>query len=101
MYKRQNLGWLSIPLLFFVVIGTVNGTNFTDGLDGLAASVTLMVAVFFSVVAIGTDAGIAPVTLAVAGGLMGFLLFNVYPASVFTVSYTHLGTWQPVSGKYP
>lgn len=48
-----------------------------------AASVTVMVAVFFSVVAIGTDAGIAPVTLAVAGGLMGFLLFNVYPASVF------------------
>ena len=65
------------------MIGTVNGTNFTDGLDGLAASVTVMVAVFFSVVAIGTDAGIAPVTLAVAGGLMGFLLFNVYPASVF------------------
>lgn len=75
--------YLAVPLLFFVVIGTVNGTNFTDGLDGLATSVTIMVAVFFSVVAIGTNAGIAPVTCAVTGGLLGFLLFNVYPASVF------------------
>lgn len=81
--KYLDLGILSVPLIFFVVIGTVNGTNFTDGLDGLASSVTVMVAVFFSVVAIGTNAGIAPVTCAVAGGLMGFLLFNVYPASVF------------------
>lgn len=76
------LAGFSIPLLFFVVIGTVNGTNFTDGLDGLASSVTVIVAVFFSVVALGTGTGIAPVTLAVAGGLLGFLLFNVYPAQI-------------------
>ena len=78
-----DIGILSVPLLFFAVIGTVNGTNFTDGLDGLASSVTIMVAVFFSVVAVGTKSGIAPVTCAVTGGLLGFLLFNVYPASVF------------------
>ena len=78
-----NLGWLAIPVLFFAVIGTVNGVNFTDGLDGLASSVTLIVAVFFSVVSIGMKSGIKPITCAVVGSLMGFLLFNVYPAKVF------------------
>ena len=76
-------GWLSIPFLFIVVIGTVNGVNFTDGLDGLASSVTVLVATFFTVVAIGTKSGIEPITCAVVGALLGFLLFNVYPASVF------------------
>lgn len=78
-----DIGWLSIPLLFVVVIGTVNGVNFTDGLDGLASSVTVLVATFFTVVAVGTRSGIEPVTCAVVGALLGFLLFNVYPASVF------------------
>ncbi len=78
-----NFGGWNLPILFFVVLGTVNGVNFTDGLDGLAGSVTLMVAVFFSVVAVGVESGIEPVTCAVAGALLGFLLFNVYPASVF------------------
>lgn len=81
--KTWNIGWLAIPLLFVVVIGTVNGVNFTDGLDGLASSVTVLVATFFTVVAIGTKSGIEPVTCAVVGALLGFLLFNVYPASVF------------------
>jgi phospho-N-acetylmuramoyl-pentapeptide-transferase len=81
--KYLNIGWLAIPLMYFAVIGTVNGVNFTDGVDGLVSSVTIMVATFFSVVAIGTNAGIAPITCAVAGALLGFLLFNVYPASVF------------------
>ncbi len=78
-----DFGWANIPILFFIVIGTVNGTNFTDGLDGLASSVTVLVATFFSVVAIGTGSGIEPITCAVVGALLGFLLFNVYPASVF------------------
>ena len=78
-----NLGWFAIPLLYVAVIGTVNGVNFTDGLDGLASSVTVIVATFFYVVAIGTNAGIEPITCAVVGALLGFLLFNVYPASVF------------------
>ena len=81
--RYLDIGWLSLPLLFIAVIGTVNGTNFTDGLDGLASSVTVLVATFFTVVAIGTGSGIEPVTCAVVGSLLGFLLFNVYPARVF------------------
>ena len=78
-----DIGWLAIPVLFVAVIGTVNGTNFTDGLDGLASSVTVLVATFFTVVAVGTKSGVEPITCAVVGALLGFLLFNVYPASVF------------------
>lgn len=78
-----DFGVLNIPVLFFIVIGTVNGVNLTDGLDGLASSVTVLVATFFTVVAIGMRSGIEPVTCAVVGALLGFLLFNVYPASVF------------------
>lgn len=81
--KYLELGWLAVIILFPAMIGTVNGVNFTDGLDGLASSVTVLVATFFSVVAIGTNAGIAPITCAVVGALLGFLLFNVYPAKVF------------------
>ncbi len=78
-----HLGWLAVPVAFLAIIGTVNGANFTDGLDGLASSVTVLIATFFSVVAIGTQSGLHPITCAVVGSLMGFLLFNVYPASVF------------------
>jgi len=81
--KYLHLGWLAVPVAFLAIIGTVNGANFTDGLDGLASSVTLLIAVFFTVVALGTQSGLHPITCAVVGSLMGFLLFNVYPASVF------------------
>lgn len=75
--------WLFVALLFFITLGTVNGTNFTDGLDGLLSSVTVLVAVFFTVVAVAINSGLHPVTGAVAGSLLGFLLFNTYPARVF------------------
>ena len=81
--KTWELGALFIPFVFCVVVGTVNGANFTDGLDGLASGVTVIIAVFFTVIAIATGSGIEPVTGAVVGALMGFLLFNVYPAKVF------------------
>lgn len=78
-----DLGIWNIPILFFIVLGTVNGINLTDGLDGLAGSVTVIVAVFFAVTAIGRQNGVAPIACAVVGALLGFLLFNSHPAAVF------------------
>ena len=65
------------------MIGTVNGTNFTDGLDGLLSSITVLTATFFTVVAIGMVSGLETITCAAVGALLGFLVFNVYPAKVF------------------
>lgn len=84
--KVLNAGWVRIAsavIAFPAIIGTVNGVNFTDGLDGLATGVTTMVAVFFTVASMVLGGGIEPLTAAVTGALLGFLLFNVYPAKVF------------------
>lgn len=78
-----DLGWVAIPIMFFAVIGTVNGVNFTDGVDGLASNVTLVVAIFLAAVSIISGGGIEPIACAVAGALMGFLIFNAYPAQIF------------------
>ena len=83
LHTDWDMGWLYIPMVFLVVLGTDNGVNFTDGLDGLCTSVTIIVATFFTVAAMTTVSGIVPITGAVVGALLGFLLFNVYPAQVF------------------
>ena len=82
-YYLQLPVWLFVILLFIVFLGTVNGTNFTDGLDGLLANVTVLVAAFFMVVAVAAKSGLHPVAGAVLGALLGFLLFNTHPAKVF------------------
>jgi phospho-N-acetylmuramoyl-pentapeptide-transferase len=69
----------------FVIVGTVNAVNITDGLDGLCTSVTCPVSVFFAVVSI-IWAGTAQMGVfagALLGGLLGFLYYNHYPAKVF------------------
>lgn len=81
--KGDAVKAVSAVIAFPAIIGTVNGVNFTDGLDGLATGVTTMVAVFFTVASLTLKGGIEPLTAAVTGALIGFLLFNVYPAKVF------------------
>ena len=79
------LNWpLYMVFAAFVVVGTVNAVNLTDGLDGLATSVTLPVALFYTVVSVWwgyTQLGI--VSAAMVGGLVAFLLFNAHPAKTF------------------
>ncbi len=80
-----HLHWL-VYMIFaaFVIVGTVNAVNLTDGIDGLAAGVTLPVAVFFIVY--GIVARISSVSVfaaALAGGLAAFLIYNFNPAKVF------------------
>ena len=80
---QLELGWFFYVFVVFAMVAVTNGTNFTDGLDGLASSVTVIVAAFFAVVAWGMNSDAMPVATAAAGSLLGFLLFNTYPAKVF------------------
>lgn len=76
------VGYLIFSTL--VVVGTSNAVNLTDGLDGLAAGTTMIATLPFATIALVTDqAGIAVVMAAVAGGCLGFLIYNRYPAKVF------------------
>ncbi|SDB07231.1 phospho-N-acetylmuramoyl-pentapeptide-transferase [Eubacterium oxidoreducens] len=70
-------------VMFLAILGTVNGVNFTDGVDGLASTVTLIVAIFFVFVRRMMFAELDVVSLTVIGALMAFLIFNCYPAKVF------------------
>lgn len=79
-----DLGVLYIPFIVFVVVATVNGVNLTDGLDGLASGVTLIIAAFFSLVAAYFGyTSLAIFAGSVTGACLGFLKFNSHPAQVF------------------
>lgn len=68
----------------FVMVGTVNAVNITDGVDGLASSVTAPVAVFFATASFLWGQGeLTVVSAALLGGLLGFLVYNHHPAKVF------------------
>ena len=83
MKGQVDIGWWYVPLLFLVVLGADNGVNLTDGIDGLCSSVTAVVALFFTALSFLYGSGIEPVTAAVCGALLGYLLFNTNPARIF------------------
>lgn len=79
-----DMGWLYYPLLFCLVSGTTNAVNFTDGVDGLLATQSLVVFVFYGLVAVMTKHwNLAVFSVAIGGGAVGFLQYNKHPAKVF------------------
>ncbi len=79
-----ELGWVYYIFAVILIVGIVNSVNLTDGIDGLASSVTLVVAGFFAVVAFNMlNSSLALMSAALIGGLVGFLIFNAHPAKVF------------------
>ena len=79
-----SIGWFYYPLMLFIIIGAVNAVNLTDGVDGLAASVTMVAAMgFMLIAAIQSFTQMDLMAAALAGGCLGFLVWNFHPAKVF------------------
>ena len=79
-----DLGLFFYPLTLFVILGTVNSVNLTDGLDGLSSSVSIVALLGFAIInGLLVNDEITMFSMALAGGLLGFLKFNKYPAQVF------------------
>lgn len=81
--RSFNIGILAIPLMVFIMVGTTNAVNITDGLDGLLASVSIPVFIGIFIISLPLNASVAYSALLFAGVLSGFLIFNSNPASIF------------------
>lgn len=83
-HRTVNLGWFYIPFIVIYFAAVTNSVNLTDGLDGLATSITLLVMTFFSLVSFAMGHYTLAIFCAVvAGALLGFLRYNAFPAGVF------------------
>ena len=79
-----DLGWVYYPIAVLVLTGVVNGGNITDGIDGLASSVTCVIGIFFAVVAFSFhDTALSALAAVLIGATLGFLVYNFHPARVF------------------
>ena len=79
-----DLGFFYYILAAVFIVGMVNAVNFTDGIDGLNTSVTLVVALVFSVIAMLLNrVGLSLYAAAIVGAMIGFLFWNANPAKVF------------------
>jgi phospho-N-acetylmuramoyl-pentapeptide-transferase len=82
--KSFDLGVFYIPFVIFYFLSVTNAVNLTDGLDGLASTITILVMTFFTIVsAANSHYSLSIFSAVVTGGLLGFLRYNAYPAQVF------------------
>ena len=84
--KTVDIGILYIPFVVFIEIAMANAVNLTDGLDGLASSNSAIVACTFAIIGMSVRGGNEPMAVAgqaVFGALIGFLMYNHYPAKIF------------------
>ncbi|MDS0527302.1 phospho-N-acetylmuramoyl-pentapeptide-transferase [Clostridium sp. SHJSY1] len=81
---QLDLGWFYFPCVLIYFAAVTNAVNLTDGLDGLATSVTVLVLTFLSIVAFKLgEQSISVVSIGLTGALLGFLKFNAFPAKIF------------------
>ncbi len=94
----HNLPYL--VLIYLVVAGTTNAVNLTDGLDGLAAGSTAIVALAFTAICagVGGQQDLALLSACLAGACVGFLWFNAFPATVFMGDTGSLGIGGALAG---
>lgn len=79
-----DTGWFYVAIVIFWLVGFSNAVNLTDGLDGLVSFSAIPTFAFFGIYALGQDeAGIAWFAFSAVGALLGFLVFNKYPAKIF------------------
>lgn len=85
---KLNLGWLYGVFILFVLVGTSNAVNLTDGLDGLAGGLATISFIAFGIIAYGAEwimgyRELAIFCFVLSGAILGFLVFNAHPAKVF------------------
>ena len=83
MGERIDIGILYYVLVIFVLVGTSNAVNLTDGLDGLASGTVAVAALFYAVLMYGVDGGLMAFSTAIIGACIGFLWYNHHPARIF------------------
>lgn len=81
--EMLDIGALYYVLVVFVLVGTSNAVNLTDGLDGLASGTVAVAALFYALIMYGMDSSLMVFSTAIMGACVGFLWYNHYPARIF------------------